>query len=353
MTNTYIWLTAGIIRETNHAVTVIFNTNGVPFDYKPGQFVNIILTIAGTPVTRSYSLSSLPGDPHPSITVKRVPGGLMSNYMMDEIRTIKTWNVSGPHGAFVVPDHNTEVKQLVLLAGGSGITPLFAIGRSFVDQYPDATVTLIYSSRTAEDIIFKEVLEDWAHRHPNRLKIHYALSQAEETIAISNATVSRGRANKLLTRKFIQSAVADPLLNTYYFICGPSELMKMHQGMLEAMQVHADNIFLEWFAPLENEEQTALPDSEQEVLLHFYEQSNLLEVGVGKSILAAALEDRIPLPYSCKAGTCGVCAARLTSGKVTMVNNFSLRPSELESGLILLCQSYPLTADVTVEIGSE
>lgn len=349
MINTYKWATAAIVRETSDALTVIFNTNGAPIDYKPGQFINITLTIAGESVTRSYSLSSLPGDVNPSITVKRVPGGIMSNYIVDAHHDITTWNVSGPHGSFVMPDHHVAGRQLVLLAGGSGITPLFAIGRSFLDQYPDATVALIYSSRTTDEIIFKAMLESWAGQHPNRLKIHYALSQEEALHDMSNATVSSGRVNKLLARKFIKSAVTDPLSDTYYFICGPAALMKMYQEMLEAMQVPADNVFLEWFAPIEDEEKT-LPDSQQEVLLHFYEQSNLLEVGVGKSILAAALEDRIPLPHSCKAGTCGICAARLTAGKVTMLNNFSLRKSDLEAGLILLCQSYPLTADVTVEI---
>jgi ring-1,2-phenylacetyl-CoA epoxidase subunit PaaE len=349
MINTYKWSTAAMVRETSDALTIIFNTNGAPFDYKPGQFVNITLTIAGESVTRSYSLSSLPGDINPSITVKRVPGGIMSNYIVDAHHDIATWNVSGPHGSFVMPDNNTAGRQLVLLAGGSGITPLFAIGRSFLEQYPDATVTLIYSSRTTDEIIFKTMLESWAGHHPNRLRIHYALSQEEALHDMPNATVSSGRVNKLLARKFIRSAVMEPLSGTYYFICGPAALMKMHQEMLEAMQVPADNVFLEWFAPIENEVKT-LPDSQQEVLLHFYEQSNLLEVGVGKSILAAALEDRIPLPHSCKAGTCGICAARLTAGKVTMLNNFSLRKSDLEAGLILLCQSYPLTADVTVEI---
>lgn len=350
MTNTYKWKAAAIVRETSNAVTAIFDTNGAPFDYKPGQFVNITLTIAGESVTRSYSLSSLPGDMNPSITVKRVPGGKMSNYIVDAHHEIATWNVSGPHGSFVVPDDDAAAWHLVLLAGGSGITPLFSIGRSFLDQYPDATVTLIYSSRSTDEIIFKAMLESWAADHPSRLKIHYALSQEEAATDIANATVSKGRVNKLMARKLIRSAVMEPLSNTHYFICGPSALMKMHQEMLEAMQVPADNMFLEWFAPVENEEKVTLPDSQQEVLLHFYEQSNLLEVGVGKSILAAALEDRIPLPHSCKAGTCGICAARLTAGKVTMLNNFSLRKSDLEAGLILLCQSYPLTADVTVEI---
>lgn len=214
----------------------------------------------------------------------------------------------------------------------------------------DTSVSLIYSSRSAEEIIFKRSIEDWAGRYSERVNIHHALSQAAETVEIPGATLSKGRVNKLLTRKLIKMAVNDPLSGIHYFICGPSGLMKMYNEMLEAMQVPQERICLEWFAPEPPETGIELPEQPQEVLLHFYEQSNLLEVTGGKSILAAALDDKIPLPYSCKAGTCGMCAARLTSGKVTMVNNFALRKADLDGGLILLCQSYPVTGDVTVEI---
>lgn len=126
--------------------------------------------------------------------------------------------------------------------------------------------------------------------------------------------------------------------------------MKIHREMLEAMQVPVDHINMEWFAPEPSNEPIIFPQEPQEVLLHFYEQSNLLDVEVGQNILAAALEDKIPLPYSCKAGTCGKCTARLTSGKVKMMGNYALRQNDVDAGLILLCQSYPLDDKVTVEI---
>jgi ring-1,2-phenylacetyl-CoA epoxidase subunit PaaE len=149
--------------------------------------------------------------------------------------------------------------------------------------------------------------------------------------------------------ELIKKATHDPLNEVQYFICGPSELMKMHREVLENMQVPAGHIYMEWFAP-EAADEASLPQEPQEVLLHFYEQTNLLDVQAGQTILAAALEDRIPLSYSCKGGTCGKCMAKLISGEVKMVNNYAIRRDDVDAGMILLCQSYPLTNDVTVEI---
>lgn len=345
-----IWSTAAIIHETGSVVTIVFNTGGYPFEYKPGQFINITLEINGAAVTRSYSLSSLPGeDDRPSVTVKKVPGGVMSSYIVDNAGQIQHWQIAGPFGSFTPAPATYQAGHVVLLAGGSGISPLFAIARSVINESPHTVVTLIYSSRTKEDIIFRETMEAWALRHPGRVNVHHAVSQPADNEATPPSLI-KGRINKLVARKLIKSIVGDAIDAAHYFLCGPVELMKMHKDMLGAQQVQEDNIYMEWFAPEQENGPVALPGNMQEVLLHFFEQSNLLEVHPGKSILAAALEDKIPLPYSCKAGTCGICAARLTSGKVCMLNNYALRKPDLEAGLILLCQSYPATNDVTVEI---
>lgn len=345
-----IWSTAAIIHETGSVVTIVFNRNGYPFQYKPGQFINITLEINGAPVTRSYSLSSLPDeDAKPAVTIKKVPGGLMSSYIVDNASQIRHWQVTGPFGSFTPAPGTYHKEHVVLLAGGSGISPLFSIARSIIHQSQHTTVTLIYSSRTKEEIIFHKTMEEWAARHQGRVNIHYAISQPGND-DVTHPAVIKGRINKLVARKLIKSMVGDAMDAAHYFLCGPVELMKMYKDMLTAQQVQDYNIYMEWFAPEQETGNNSLPENMQEVLLHFFEQSNLLEVHPGKSILAAALEDKIPLPYSCKSGTCGICAARLTSGKVSMVSNYALRKPDLEAGLILLCQSYPLTADVTVEI---
>ncbi|MCF6404839.1 iron-sulfur cluster-binding domain-containing protein [Chitinophaga filiformis] len=348
--NAQIWHTAAIIHETENVVTIVFNTEGHPLVYKPGQFINVTLVIDGVSVTRSYSLSSLPDkDLQPAITVKKVPGGIMSSYIVDNADQIKNWQVTGPFGSFSPTSDTYNADHVVLLAGGSGITPLFSIGRSLIDKSTTTSITLVYSVRSKDEIIFRQAIEDWAIQHPERVKIHYAISQPGDS-NIQATSIIKGRINKLVSRKLIKSAVGDTLDAAHYFICGPSGLMNMHKDMLGAQQVPDDNIYMEWFSPEPAADQVDLPAEMQEVLLHFYEQSNLLEVHPGKTILTAALEEKIPLPYSCKVGTCGVCAARITSGKVNMVSNYALRKADLEAGLILLCQSYPLTEDVTVEI---
>lgn len=345
--NAQIWSTAAIVRETDHVVTVKFDTGNQPFIYKPGQFINITLLLDGEPVTRSYSLSSLPNDTNPSVTVKKVERGLMSTYIVDQAEQVDKWQIAGPFGSFTPEPHVYTAQDVVLLAGGSGIVPLFSIARSLISQSENTVVTLIYSSRTKEEIIYRQQMEDWAAKHHERVRIHYAISQPGNDLPVSTV---KGRINKLVARKLIQSAIGDNPAVAHYFICGPSALMNMHREMLTAQQVPEENINMEWFAPEPGAEPVSLPANMQEVLLHFYEQSNLLDVHPGKSILAAALEEKIPLPYSCKTGTCGVCTARLTSGKVNMIANYALRKTDLDAGLILLCQSYPLTSDVTVEI---
>jgi ring-1,2-phenylacetyl-CoA epoxidase subunit PaaE len=351
MATKQIWTTAAIIKETKDTVTVVFDTGNDSFIYTPGQFIDVTLLINDLPVTRSYSLSSSrEEDVNPSITVKRVNGGIMSNFINDNISSIDKWYIDGPYGNFTPVASTYTTRHIVLLAGGSGITPLYAIGRSMLSKSPDTKVTLIYSSRTTEDIIFKTSLEELAERYKGRLTSYHVLSQPKDDTALSGITVINGRLNKLIAGELIKRATDDPLNEVQYFICGPSGLMKMHREVLETLQVTAEHIYMEWFAPEAANEAVSLPQEPQEVLLHFYEQTNLLDVQAGQTILAAALEDRVPLPYSCKGGTCGKCIAKLISGEVKMINNYAIRRDDVDAGMILLCQSYPLNDDVTVEI---
>ena len=347
-----VWTTANIIKETGDTVTIVFNTGGVPFGYAPGQFINVTLLINDLPVTRSYSLSSTPDeDAHPSITVKRVKGGVMSNFIIDNISGINKWNIDGPYGIFVPSESTYAARHIILMAGGSGISPLYSIGRSILSKSPDTKITLIYCSRTADDIIFRASIEQLTERFNNRLEIYHVLSQPKDVIEHPGITViNNGRLNPSLAEKLIKQVTGGSIAGVQFFICGPVELMKMYHELLKTMPVPAEQIFMEWFAPEAVSEPVSLPLEPQEVLLHFFEQTNLLDVQAGQTILAAAREDKIPLPYSCNAGTCGKCTAKLTSGKVKMLNNYSLRQDDVDAGMILLCQSYPLDNDVTVEV---
>ena len=351
MATKQIWTTAAIIGETKDTVTVVFDSGGVPFKYAPGQFIDVTLLIDDLPVTRSYSLSSSPDeDVNPAITVKRVSGGIMSNFIIDNIPNIHKWYINGPYGNFTPSASAYTSNHIILMAGGSGITPLYSIGRSILNRSSDTKVTIIYSSRTPEDIIFKRSIGALTVRFKGRLNCYHVLSQPTDVTEISKETVIKGRLNKPVAEELIKRATNGPLNNVQYFICGPSALMKMYQEILETMEVSAEHINMEWFAPESANESGSLPQEPQDVLFHFYEQTNLLDVDAGQTILAAALEDKIQLSYSCKTGTCGKCTAKLTSGKVKMINTFALRQDDINAGIILLCQSYPLSNNVTVEI---
>ena len=345
----YNWRTAGIVQETTDTLTITFNTGTELFEYKAGQFINLTIPIDGVRVTRSYSLSSAPGvDLRPSITVKKIPGGIMSSYIVDHAKKIPQWQVDGPYGSFTYPENS---RHIVLLAAGSGITPGFSIAKSVLHRLPLAKLTLIYANRSEDNIIFKKTIEQWKDAFKDRVTIVHALSQADKSVVIAADELIQGRLNKIIIRKLVKKYVSGSLDEAHYFICGPSSLIKIKEESLATLAVPSENVFVEKFKPDDDPVTVELPQQMHEVMLHFYEQSNLLEVQPGDNILTAALQDRIPLPYSCKNGTCGKCMARVTAGKVIMKQNYVLREEELDAGLILLCQSYPLNDEVTVEIG--
>lgn len=348
----YIWLTHEVIRQTKDALTIIFNTRRSAFQYKPGQFINISLIVNGEKLARSYSLSSSPDtDLYPSITLKRVKGGLMSNYIADHAEQIPEWEIEGPYGSFVPAAGSYQNRHVVLLAGGSGITPLWSIAKSILKRAADARLTLLYANRNWNDVIFGDTIAALSQQYKDRTTIFHALSQPDEAGRVLAGNLIEGRLSKLVIKKLLKRIAPETLLDTHFFICGPSGLMQLYEQTLESLQVPKTNIFLERFI-IEEEpnEPLNLPETTQEVLFHFYEQTHLIEVPPGKTILTAALDNGIPLRHSCKSGTCGSCAALLTVGKINMIRNYALTENEVAQGVVLLCQSYPLSNDVTIEI---
>lgn len=347
----YTWQTYQVTRETNDAVTIEFDTGGAAFEYLPGQFINISLMVDGKKLTRSYSLSSSPGiDPYPAITVKRVGEGLMSNYMIRHAGKIPEWEVEGPYGSFVPMESSYGSKHVVLLSGGSGITPLLSMAKSLLSRSPAVQLTLLYANRNWYDVIFADAIEALVLQYPERLTVFHALSQHDGTSLAFTGKLIEERLSKLLIKKVLKQVIPENLADAHFFMCGPGGLMKMYQEALAALEVPEEGIFMERFImddePVEVPE---VPEAPCEVLVHFYEQSHLIEIPPGTTLLNAALKEGIAFRYSCKNGTCGSCFALLTSGKVSMVKNYALTAEEVARGIILLCQSYPISEDVTIE----
>jgi len=349
----YRWKTACIIRETPDAASIIFDTGKDEFNFLPGQFVNLSLKIKNKIVTRSYSLcSAADEDEKPTITVKRVQGGVMSNYIIDHAEEIAEWQIEGPHGSFYPTENVMQAENIVLIAGGSGITPVFSILKYFL-KHTSANVILIHANRTKDDVIFKNSLAYMEQLFKHRFIIWNCFSGAADEKSHHAENVIKERLSKLLLKKLLKTLLADKLNQAAYFMCGPSGLLQMSGETLVSLNVQAGHVYKEYFKlPEEPAKKLMLPRKTLEVLLHHFDQTLLVQVKPRNTILEAALQDKMGVNYSCKAGTCGLCVAKLISGKVHMANNFALPDAQVKQGYILLCQSHPLDNNVTVEINA-
>lgn len=347
----YTWTTACIYRETTDTVTIVFNEGNEQFNFKAGQFINLTLTINAEKVTRAYSLSSCPGyDERPAITVKQVDAGLMSTYIFNHAEEIAEWEIDGPYGFFHVTSETESCKWVVLIGGGSGITPLYSILK-YLMRSTSVNVLLINSNKTGDDVIFAKALMNIKQSFLHRLQMVYVFTKEIPAETSDLDEVIEGRLTRIRLKKLIKQFTGSEYCNAHYFLCGPHGLLQLATETLQSLEIPAIQILKESFKPGEEEAFFQLPNITQEVLLHHYEQTNLLEIVPGKTILDAALEDHVPVKYSCKNGTCGICIGKLASGKVHMKQNYALQQEQLEKGLVLLCQSHPLTADVTIEVG--
>ncbi|MEJ8843697.1 iron-sulfur cluster-binding domain-containing protein [Lacibacter sp. H375] len=346
----YSWKTAGIIRETSQSVTIFFDTQGIDFSFKAGQFINLTLSINGESFTRSYSLSSAPGEEkYPAITVKAVAGGIMSNYIVGYAEEITEWGIDGPHGLFHVTNEDKNSRWIVLIAGGSGISPLYSILKYLLISSA-TNILLIYSNKNEEDVIFADALTYMQRSFSHRLRIVKVFT---DRTGISNSRwteIIEGRLTRIRLKKIIKQYLGEQYLSAQYFVCGPEGLQNLASEVADGLGIPVNQFHKESFFPKSEKISISLPQIMQEVLLHHYERTNLLEIAPEKTILDAALEDHVPVQYSCKNGTCGMCIAKLTSGNVHMKQNYALQADQIAKGYILLCQSHPLDSNVTVEV---
>ncbi len=357
MTNrNYKWLLHHVKSEANDTITIFFDTQGQAFNFKAGQFINVSLYIDGEKITRSYSLSSSPTDLYPSVTVKRVPKGIMSNYLLVHAESTREWEIEGPYGNFIISEDDKQ-RELIFLGGGSGITPLYSMMKYLIPKR--TRLTLVNANRTLNDIIFRNDIEEWEAL--GKLTVFHALT-GEGVPDNFSRNIIRGRLNRLIVKLILKQICLNPL-EAHYFICGPEQLMAAYKEALIATGVPEEQIFSESFLPTEDKNNILqLPEEPHEVVMHYYESveseeetsevmqvTSLINVKAGQSILSAALDNGLPVKHSCKNGTCGSCWARYIEGNLKMIKNYALTDEEVSQNYILLCQSYPLNDEVVVE----
>lgn len=336
-----------VIRETDDTVSLVLSDPAGPLLFTAGQFFTLTAVLGGERLRRAYSASSEPGalEGRVRITVRRQPGGRVSGHLVEHARAGDTLDVLGPSGSFVPPAFAFPAHVL-LIAGGSGITPLLSIARHLLASAPagepsrgghTTCVTLLFGNRREQDIPFRSELAQLIAAHPGRLAVRYALAEPE---------AGWGEGVGMLTREVLDRELAELLTpsdtpsDIAAFLCGPAPMMRAARAALRARGLSDPQIREEVFASPTTS--TAGPKSPVALTFSVHGESVSAVQAVGKTLLEAGLEAGVALPFSCGMGGCGACKLRLVSGETTS-EGAALTPEERRAGLVLACSDRALS----------
>ena len=299
------------------------------FTYTAGQFCTFRATIGGEPVVRCYSMSSSPdtGDPF-TITVKRVPGGKMSNWMNDALAAGDAIEVMRPAGRFVL--RAAEVP-IVAFAGGSGITPVISIVKTALATTA-REIALVYANRNPGSVIFADALERLRAASGGRLSLHHHLDSERGLLDPAGCAALVG-----------DRADAD------FYVCGPAAYMDAALAGLARRGIPRSQAFVERFE-LPGEVPTSTESSHTEsIVIRIDRRKHTVRYEPGDTILDAARRAGLSPPFSCERGNCATCMAHLEAGRVAMRANNALSAAEVEAGWVLTCQAIPMSREVVVD----
>ncbi len=310
------------------------------FAFKAGQYLSLEASIDGASVRRSYSLSSAPHENRLTVGIKKIDQGVFSSFANDLLTEGATLKVAPPEGRFVyVP--NTANQQLLLIAAGSGITPILSILKTSLAKSDTTTVQLVYGNKSPEETMYQAELIALQKQFSDRFTIHWVYSKSNEADALF------GRIDTAVVNYALNQAAKKP---DQVYLCGPEAMIGMAKDALINANVDKENIHFELFTSNTSEApENAKGAGKVRLSIKADEASYSLESTPDKTLLDAALQQRIDVPYSCQGGVCCSCIAKITEGKAVMQNNQILTDDEIEEGLVLTCQAYPTTATVTVD----
>lgn len=334
-------------RLCDDAVAVTF---GVPagladrYDFRPGQSLTLRRIVDGRDERRSYSICASAGQPL-RIGVREVPGGALSGWLVNEVRPGDRIEVQPPSGSFT-PDLSIPGRH-VLIAAGSGITPVLSIAASaLADERSEAT--LLYGNRRADSVMFADEIADLKDSCPDRLQLVHVLSREVQEVELFSGRLDAGRLRRMLP------AVCDVPGVDAWWLCGPYGMVTDAMQVLAELGVPADRVHRELFyvedVPPEQEHHEEKPlTGGCEVTVVLDGRRTTATIPADTPVLDGAQLARPDLPFACKGGVCGTCRARLVCGEVRMRRNFALEQAELDAGFVLTCQSMPVSDQLTVD----
>lgn len=310
------------------------------FAFEPGQY----LTLRHGELRRSYSICAAPGEPL-RVGVRRVPGGVFSTWLHQSLRVGDGIAALPPQGRFGAALAQRP-RHVLLVAGGSGITPVLSLLKTLLGGDGTTRCTLLYGNRTAASTMFKEELEDLKNRHLTRLALYPVFSR--ESV---DAPLQAGRIDAAKIAQVLRLAGAVDQA----FVCGPHAMNDEVEAALLATGLAPAQVHVERFGVPPSAAETALhaprAGDATTARIAIVRDGLTREVGFqagDTSILAAATRAGLDLPYSCRSGVCATCRAKLLQGQVRMDRTFALEPEDIAAGFVLTCQAHPLTDHVCV-----
>jgi glycine betaine catabolism B len=349
-------LTCRQVQDVTHDVkTFLFEpTQPALFQHEPGQFITLQLQIDGRSVSRCYTISSPPTRPRLlGITVKRQPGGLVSNWLHDTMAPGMRISAEGPYGVFTIaPDRSAKY---LFLSGGSGITPVMSMTRTLYDLGSDADVVFVHSARTPSDIIFRRELEMIASTVPTARVVHVCERDSPRE--------PWGGLRGFLSAPMLQLLAPD-LADRVVFCCGPAPYMAAVRRMLVEAGFDMENYHEESFSfddltmkefgacatndAAADEEEPGAASEAKTYSVNFVRSGRDFTCAEDENVLDAAYAAGLSPPSSCGQGMCGTCKTTLLSGTVDMQHNGGIRPREIAQNKVLICCSKPLS-DLTID----
>jgi ring-1,2-phenylacetyl-CoA epoxidase subunit PaaE len=320
------------------------------FAFTQGQYLTLRTEVGGADLRRSYSICSGLDDDDGALRVgiRLLPGGAFSGWASENLRAGETLQVLPPQGRFHVPLDPQARRHVLLIAAGSGITPMLSLIATMLAREPHTRCTLVYGNRRLASTMFREELEDLKNRYLTRFTLHHVFSREAQDAPLFNGRLDEARLREFL-RVLVPAASVDEA-----FVCGPAGMIDGAVAALAAAGVPSDHVHVERFgdvnaAAAHHVEERDADHARVTLVIDGLEREVEFRLS-DPSILDAARRSGLDVPYSCKAGVCSTCKGKLLEGQVRMDRNFALSPAEVEAGFVLCCQSHPLTDRVCITL---
>jgi ring-1,2-phenylacetyl-CoA epoxidase subunit PaaE len=313
------------------------------FRFQAGQHLTVQHRIDGEQVRRNYSICTSATSGELAIGIRHITGGIFSTFAIETLKAGDVWDLMTPTGSFGTPLDPLARRDYVAVAAGSGITPILSIVRTTMEIETESRFTLFYGNRREESTMFAAELDELQSRYADRLRIlHVRSAEAHHPASL------RGRIDLAMVRRHLATDLSS--IDTWY-LCGPSDLTTTMRDDLASEGIPTERIQLELFrgtnrlTPVDS-----YPASQATITLSGAD--HVVDLTPGETVLESALKNNIDAPYACLGGACGTCKAKVTTGEVSMEQNFSLNKAELDAGFVLTCQSRPTTPAVAVDYDS-